>query len=257
MILLIETSTPICSVALAKGTEILAVRENHEGLSHAALTAIFINEVMKEVGANWSDLDAIAVSKGPGSYTGLRIGVSTAKGLCYALNKPLIAINSLQALAQIAAKHYKTSSCRAEHTQCVQSRTEARSASLVKPLLLATELLFIPMIDARRMEVYAAVYNSKNECLRNVQADMVDENTYAEFAKHPLILLGDGAKKCADIFKNHPQIYIDETLKFSAKNMAILAQNAFENKAFEDVAYFEPFYLKDFIAGKPNVKGLK
>jgi len=227
MILLIETSTLICSVALAKGTEVLAIRENFEGLSHAALTAVFIDEVMKEANVKFSDLDAIAVSKGPGSYTGLRIGVSTAKGLCYALNKPLIAVSSLQALAQTAVKHYDE-----KH-------------------------LFIPMIDARRMEVYAAVYNAKNECLRDVQADIIDENSYADFSKQPLVLLGDGAKKCEDVFKNNPHIRIDETLKFSAKNMAALAQKAFENGIFEDVAYFEPFYLKDFIAGKPNVKGLK
>jgi tRNA threonylcarbamoyladenosine biosynthesis protein TsaB len=113
------------------------------------------------------------------------------------------------------------------------------------------------MIDARRMEVYSAVYNSKNECLRDVQADIINEDSYAEFANQPLVLLGDGAKKCEDIFKNNPQIHIDETLKFSAKNMISLAQTAFDNKDFADVAYFEPFYLKDFIAGKPSVKGLK
>ncbi len=151
MILLLETSTPICSIALANGAEILAIRENHEGLSHAALTTIFIDEVMKEIGAKFSDLDAIAVSKGPGSYTGLRIGVSSAKGLCYALNKPLIAVSSLQALAQTASQYYSDSH------------------------------VFIPMIDARRMEVYAAVYNSKNECLRDVQADIIDENSYTDF----------------------------------------------------------------------------
>jgi tRNA threonylcarbamoyladenosine biosynthesis protein TsaB len=227
VILLIETSTPVCSVALAKGTEILAIRENHEGLSHATLAAVFIDEIMKEVGAKLSDLEAVAISKGPGSYTGLRIGVSIAKGLCYALNKPLIAVSSLQALAQTAAKSYDENH------------------------------LFVPMIDARRMEVYSAVYNAKNECLRDVQADIINENSYSKFVKQPLILLGDGAKKCEDIFKNNPQIRIDETLKFSAKNMIIPAQNAFKNKDFVDVAYFEPFYLKDFITGKPNVKGLK
>ncbi len=226
MILLLETSTPICSVALSNGVEIVAIRENHEGLSHATLTAVFIDEVMKEAHIQFSDLDAVAVSKGPGSYTGLRIGVSTAKGLCYALNKPLIAINSLQALAQIASKSYDENH------------------------------LFIPMIDARRMEVYAGVYNAKNECLRDVQADILDENSYSEFIQKPIVLLGDGAKKCEDIFKNNPLMTIDKTLQFSAKNMATLAQNAFNSKTFEDVAYFEPFYLKDFIAGKPSVKGL-
>ena len=245
MVLLIETSTPICSVVLAKGAEILAFRENHEGLSHAKLTATFIDEIMKEADVKFSDLDAVAVSKGPGSYTGLRIGVSIAKGLCYTLNKPLIAISSLQALAQTAAKHYEAPSCRAEHTQCAQSRYP-----------LATEPLFIPMIDARRMEVYAAVYNAKNECLRDVQADIIDKNSYSEFAKQPLVLLGDGAKKCEDIL-NKGKVNIDETLKFSAKNMISLAQNALKNKDFVDVAYFEPFYLKDFIAGKPSVKGLR
>jgi len=214
-------------VSLSRGTELLASRENHEGLSHAALTAVFVEEVMKEAGVKLEDLDAVAISKGPGSYTGLRIGVSVAKGLCYALNKPLIAVSSLQALAQTAAKHYSKNH------------------------------VFIPMIDARRMEVYSAVYNSKGECLRDVQADIIDENSYADFTEQPIILLGDGAKKCEEIFKNNQQIRIDETLKFSAKNMISLAQAAFENKDFVDVAYFEPFYLKDFIAGKPSVKGLR
>jgi len=226
MILLIETSTPICSVALAKGEEILAIRESFEGLSHATLTAVFIDEVMKEANVKLENLDAVATSKGPGSYTGLRIGMSIAKGLCYALNKPLIAISSLQALAQTASKFYDENH------------------------------LFIPMIDARRMEVYAAVYDAKGECLRDVQADIIDENSYAGFAKQPIVLLGDGAKKCEDVLKTNSQIKIDETLKFSSKNMMPLAQIAFDNKAFEDVAYFEPFYLKDFIAGKPSVKGL-
>ena len=206
----------------------LAIRENHEGLSHATLTAVFVDDVMKEAGVKLEDLNAVAISKGPGSYTGLRIGVSIAKGLCYALNKPLIAISSIQALAQTATKHYDENH------------------------------LFVPMIDARRMEVYSAVYNTKNECLRDVQADIIDENSYADFAKNqPLILLGDGAKKCEDIFKTNSQIRIDETLKISAKNMITLAQTAYENKDFVDVAYFEPFYLKDFIAGKPQVKGLR
>jgi tRNA threonylcarbamoyladenosine biosynthesis protein TsaB len=226
LILLIETSTPICSVSLSRGTELLAFRESHEGLSHATLTAVFIDEVMKEANVKLEDLDAVAISKGPGSYTGLRIGMSIAKGLCYALNKPLIAISSLQALAQTASKFYDKNH------------------------------LFIPMIDARRMEVYSAVYDAKGKCLRDVQADIIDENSYAEFAKQPIVLLGDGAKKCEDVFKTNSQIRIDETLKFSSKNMISLAQTAFDNKVFENVAYFEPFYLKDFIAGKPSVKGL-
>jgi tRNA threonylcarbamoyladenosine biosynthesis protein TsaB len=248
MILFIETSTPICSVALANGSELLAIRENHEGLSHAKLAAVFVEEVMKEAGVKLSDLDAVAISKGPGSYTGLRIGVSIAKGLCYALNKPLIAMSSLQALAQVAAKKYAVSPCEV----ALQSPI---SRGMLKQV--QHDVLFIPMIDARRMEVYSAVYNLKNECLRNVQADIIDENSYSEFAKQPLVLLGDGAKKCEEMFKNNPQICMDDTLKFSAKNMILLAQKAFENKDFVDVAYFEPFYLKDFIAGKPNVKGLK
>ncbi|MCL2416959.1 MAG: tRNA (adenosine(37)-N6)-threonylcarbamoyltransferase complex dimerization subunit type 1 TsaB [Bacteroidales bacterium] len=227
MILSIETSTPICSVAIAKGGEVLAIRENHEGLSHATLTAVFVEEVMKEVNLKLEDLDAVAISKGPGSYTGLRIGVSIAKGLCYALNKPLIAVSSIQALAQTATRYYDENH------------------------------FYIPMIDARRMEVYSAVYDAKGDCLRDVQADIIDENSYSDFTKQPIVLLGDGAKKCEEIFKNCPQISIDETLKFSAKNMISLAQTAFENKDFVDVAYFEPFYLKDFIAGKPSVKGLK
>lgn len=230
-ILCIETATTACSVALTRDGNILSKKETTEKNAHSAKLTLFIDEVLKKNRLLFSDLDAIAVSKGPGSYTGLRIGVSTAKGLCYALDIPLIAINTLQSLAWGMAGSF----------------SEKKHSN---PLLC-------PMIDARRMEVYAAVFNFDLEEVRETKADIIDTNSFSEYLdKSQVIFFGDGADKCKDIITHPNAVFVDDIFPSSA-NMAIPVNQKFEQKLFEDVAYFEPFYLKDFIAGIPRVKGLR
>ncbi|MCF8379800.1 MAG: tRNA (adenosine(37)-N6)-threonylcarbamoyltransferase complex dimerization subunit type 1 TsaB [Bacteroidales bacterium] len=227
LILNLETSTQVCSVCLSRGSEIIAWKEDFEGKNHAKLLTIFIEEVLKESGIKAEELDAIAVSKGPGSYTGLRIGVSTAKGLAFALSIPLISVNTLKMLAAGYLLEYET-------------------------LREKENLLLIPMIDARRMEVYSAIYNTKLEECRKVEAEIIDEKTYSDLIeKNRLIIMGDGADKCSDYLKN-PNISIASDFFVSAKYMAQLSSEKYEKKNFEDVAYFEPFYLKDFVAIIPK-----
>lgn len=231
-LLLIETATVVCSVAIARQGNILSLRESHEQRSHAELITIFIQECLDEARLNFDQLDAVAVSRGPGSYTGLRIGVSTAKGICFAKDIPLIATDTLQAMAAGFAEQY---------------------TELLKP----TDLL-IPMIDARRMEVYTATFKPDNERIEETTARIIDENSYADLAEnHRLWFFGDGADKCNPVLHRPEQMNIVNGFTPSAKPMAGLAQQAYEAKQFVDLAYFEPFYLKDFVAGIPKVKGLK
>jgi len=231
-ILCIETATTACSVALIQDGKVLSKKETTEKNAHSAKLTLFIDETLKENKLTFSDIDAVAISKGPGSYTGLRIGVSTAKGLCFALDIPLIAINTLQSLAWGMAK----------------KQTDDKSAQ---------ETLFCPMIDARRMEVYAAVYNSNLEEVRETRADIIEANSFGDYLdKSRVIFFGDGADKCKGTIIHPNAVFIDDIFP-SATNMAIPAFQKFGQKQFEDVAYFEPFYLKDFIAGIPRVKGLK
>lgn len=232
-ILNIETATSICSVALTKNNELLSRRESDDRNSHSSKLTLFIDEVIKEVDINYTDLDAIAVSKGPGSYTGLRIGVSTAKGLCYALDKPLISVGTLQAMALGMAEKFITEK------------------------LFEKSVLFCPMIDARRMEVYSALYDSNNKEVREIRAEIIDKNSFSEFLQNnKIIFFGDGASKCKQVLTHRENaIFIDNFFP-SASFMTEIADLKFKNKDFEDVAYFEPFYLKDFIPGKPKVKGL-
>ncbi len=219
LILALETSTKNCSVALFNNGNLVAVKEqNSDGYMHAEQLTLFVNAVLKEGEVALKNLDAIALSKGPGSYTGLRIGTSTAKGLCYALDIPLISISTLQAMAfGIAQKE--------EYA------------------------LFCPMIDARRMEVFAAIFDSDNKEIRAVNADVVDEDTYSSYLDEKVLFFGDGAIKCKAII-NNTNAYFIEDIYPSAINLGVLADIKFQNMEFEDVAYFEPFYLKDFVAGK-------
>lgn len=233
MILCIETSTAVCSVALVENGNVIALRESLDGQNHAEKITIFIDEIMKETNVVYKDLDAIAVSMGPGSYTGLRIGVSTAKGFCYALEKPLIAVDTLAAMAygfissQLSAISYQPTA------------------------------ILCPMIDARRMEVYTAFFNEKLERTSETEALVIDENSFMELKQNNhLYLFGDGADKLATFFENDKNITVVEKFHCSAAYMATLAEEAFKNKDFVDVAYFEPFYLKNFVPGIPKVKGL-
>ena len=228
MILCLETATPSCSVALVHNGEVLACEEDPKGQNHSEKITLFIDSVMKKAGISYSQLDAVAVSMGPGSYTGLRIGVSTAKGICYAVSKPLIAVETLHAMAYGVT-------------------VETRHGTSLR----------IPMIDARRMEVYAAIFDENVNKIRDTEAVIIDENSFADLKKdHHLYLFGDGADKCAELFANDDKITVIKDFYCSAKYMNIIAQQKLNNKDFVDVAYFEPFYLKDFVPGTPTVKGL-
>jgi tRNA threonylcarbamoyladenosine biosynthesis protein TsaB len=233
MILCIETATLVCSVALGNDGKVISKRESTSEYSHSRQLTSFIQEVVNEAGITLQELDAVAVSKGPGSFTGLRIGVSTAKGLCYALDKPLISVGTLRSMAI--------------------GMVEMTEASIVK-----RDVLFCPMIDARRMEVYAAIYDKENTEVLAPVARIIDENSFSEcFKEHSIVFAGDGASKCRDLFAAQPKAIFPAMELPSAIHMLPLAEQAYIKAQFENVVIFEPYYLKDFIAGKPNVKGLK
>ena len=217
-IILIETSTSLCSVALAENGEITSYKESSAPKAHASLTAVFIDEILKERSLSINDCDAVCVSMGPGSYTGLRVGVSTAKGLCFGSGRPLIAVGTLDTLvAQV---------------QMSDRSTDPR--------------FIIPMVDARRMEVYTAVF-SQGEQLTGTAPLIVDENSFAEYLEQGTCLfIGDGAGKCADVIRHPNATFLQCHPKASA--MLEPALKAYNEKRFEDVAYFEPFYLKEFVA---------
>lgn len=245
MILCLETATPSCSVALIHNGQVLACEEDPKGQNHSEKITLFIDSVMKKAGISYNQLDAVAVSMGPGSYTGLRIGVSTAKGICYAVSKPLIAVETLEAMAYGGLAVIST--------ERSERRPELAKASTDR----WKNLLLIPAIDARRMEVYAAIFDENVNKIRNTEAVIIDENSFADFKKdHHLYLFGDGADKCAELFANDDKITVIKGFYCSAKYMNTIAQQKLNNKDFVDVAYFEPFYLKDFVPGTPTVKGL-
>lgn len=221
IILALDTSTKNCSVALFNNNKIIALKEqNSEAYSHAEQLTLFIEEVIELANLQLNQIQAVAISKGPGSYTGLRIGTSTAKGLCYSLDIPLISISTLKAMA----------------------------FGMVKDQYAK---FYCPMIDARRMEVFSAVYDFKNNEVRKIQADVVDKKTYVKFLESQVIFFGDGALKCKQIINDKNAIFIEEIYP-TAKNLGELAYAKFISKDFEDVAYFEPFYLKNFISGNKN-----
>ncbi len=225
LILSIETGTDICSVALANDGELMALRESDEGRDHAKKVALFVDELLRETGVQPSDIDAIAVGKGPGSYTGLRIGVSFAKGMCYALGIPLIAIGSLDALTEVAREDFEAGILDVDEEDWTQAK-------------------LCPMVDARRMEVYAQVFNVEGKPESDVVAEVVTEESFNEWrAKGKFVIFGNGAKKCAEVL---PDAIIESVVP-SARGIVRLAEEAFNAGKFEDLAYFEPFYLKDFI----------
>lgn len=230
LILALETATEVCSVALNLDGNIVAVKETVGVNEHSAQLTSFIEEVTKNAGYPLSAIDAFAVSMGPGSYTGLRIGVSTAKGLCYALDKPLIAVSTLKALSHQALTHF--------------------------PELKRENIILTPLIDARRMEVYMAMYDSSLNELLPVEARILDIQGINEYDGQKLALFGSGAAKCQDHFSGNERFLFPGEVLASAISISMLALEKFEQELFENTAYFEPFYLKDFIAGKPKVKGL-
>lgn len=223
-ILHIETSTEVCSVSASQDGASIFSKEDFNGPSHAVVLGVFVDEALSFIDNHAIPLDAVAVSCGPGSYTGLRIGVSMAKGICYGRNIPLIAIPTPEVMTV--------------------------------PVLLFQDLpedaLLCPMIDARRMEVYAAIYDRALKVKREISADIIDENSYSEFlAEHPVYFFGNGAAKCREKI-THPNAHFIENIHPLAKWMFPLDERAMAEKDFKDVAYFEPFYLKEFVASTPK-----
>lgn len=226
LLLLIETATTSCSVALVQQGQVLALKELNERNIHAEVITVFIEELFSTAGKTYQDLDAVAVSSGPGSYTGLRIGVSTAKGLCFALDKPLIGIETMQAMAD----------------------------GMAAQLPADSNTLLCPMIDARRMEVYTALFDAKGNRIRATSAEIIDDHSFADILQdHQILFFGDGAEKCKASLGRYPNAKFDTEFINSATHLATTAQQKFGASEFEDVAYFEPFYLKDFIAGKKTL----
>lgn len=218
IILHIETSTHVCSVALSDENNCIFSKSNYEGMNHAALLSLFIQDALDQLKSIGKKLDAVAVSSGPGSYTGLRIGVSTAKGLCYGLDIPLISISTLEIMTIEA-----------------QNRIQ-----------YAEDALFIPMIDARRMEVYDAIFDAQRNTIRQVAANIIDENSYTEtINQHKTYFFGSGSAKCQHLVSSENAVFLDDIHPL-AENMIEPAVQKYQSKDFVDIAYFEPFYLKEF-----------
>lgn len=226
MILCIETATGICSAALCDEQRVISVLDAPPGMSHAAQLTVIIRKLLSEASVTAAGLDAVAVSKGPGSYTGLRIGVSVAKGIAYGAGIPLIGINTLQAMC---------------HGYLGRN-----------PLPDSSDILLCPMIDARRMEVYNALFRPDGTFFRETSADIIDESSYKEILeKNTIVFFGNGADKCRDTIRHPNAVFYDKFL-LSASYLHVPSVMAMKNKHFEDVAYFEPYYLKEFIATTPR-----
>lgn len=223
-ILFIETSTDVCSVAVSHDGAIIFNKEDHTGPHHNERLGSFVDEALSYTDNHALPLDYVAVSCGPGSYTGLRIGVSMAKGICYGRDLKLIAVPTLELL-------------------CVPV--------LLRELVTDAAALLCPMLDARRMEVYAQVFDRALQEKRPIHSDVVDAETYKEFLSHPMYFFGNGAAKCMKAI-NHPNAHLIEDIEPLAKNMLPLAEKRIAQGKFEDVAYFVPFYLKDFVAKQPR-----
>ncbi len=223
IILHLETATTNCSVSISKDSEMIVLKENNAAsYSHSEQLHVFIKEALKEASLSFSDLDAVAISKGPGSYTGLRIGVSAAKGICFSLDIPLISIPTLQSIA---------------------NQVDLKPGELV-----------IPVLDARRMEVYSCVYDNNYQEIRETRAEVINEESFVEYlGENKVYVMGSGAEKCRGVLQ-HPNFIFNESVVPSAKDMVSMAFEKYESKQFEDVAYFEPYYLKDFVLQQKKKK---
>ena len=223
IILNIETSTTVCSVSIAINGKLAALKEVNDGYSHAEQLELLIQSVVKESGIKMNDLQAVSVSKGPGSYTGLRIGVSLAKGICYGAQIPLLSVPTLEAMAQ-------------------------------HPILKEdNESHLVPMLDARRMEVYACVLSPNYQVFTPTSAVVIDENSFSSLLEHSkAVFFGPGMEKCKDVLTQHSNANFKDDILPSSAYMAAISEEKFNASQFENTAYFEPFYLKDFVAGKPK-----
>ncbi len=232
LILNIETGTEVCSVALSRSGRLISLRENSRERNHAQELGMYIKDLFEENQIDADDLDAVAVGMGPGSYTGLRIGVSMAKGICYGANIPLIAVSSLRSMVRVALEEYE--------------------AGLLDIDALDTAS-FCPMIDARRMEVYTQLFNSKVEELSEVKAEIIDNESFLQYADgREFVIFGNGAAKCVESLSHLNLKYWD--VQPSARGMVTESFEMFNQKQFVDTAYFEPFYLKDFLINKSTKK---
>lgn len=230
-ILNIDTSTTVCSVALSAEGECLSMRKDESGNNHSRVIGVFTQQLLQDADSNGWKVAAVALSQGPGSYTGLRIGTSFAKGLCYGMNIPLIAIPTLKIMAWAVAQRLKAEG-------------------------VHTDALLCPMIDARRMEVYSAVYDMELNEAEAVSAKIIDQESFSDLlANRKIYFFGNGSNKCKDAITSHNATFIDGVNPL-ATDMAVMAHEAYNKKEFADVAYFEPFYLKDFIATKPKRLGV-
>ncbi|MDR2283326.1 MAG: tRNA (adenosine(37)-N6)-threonylcarbamoyltransferase complex dimerization subunit type 1 TsaB [Sphingobacterium sp.] len=219
-ILQIDTATEVCSVSISTEGKLFAELTAEEKNMHASGLTVCIDRLLKSVSLDYADLSAVAVSMGPGSYTGLRIGVSTAKGLCYALDIPLLGVNTLESMYE---------------GYIAKNETE-------------DNLVYIPMLDARRMEVYMAVFDDQKNCLQKTEAVIVDAGTFDVFAPKNVVLFGSGANKFQELFEGNAQVKIDTEYQHSSAYLSTIAFRKFQSKEVEDLIYFEPFYLKEFVA---------
>ena len=222
LLLLLETATAVCSVAVCRGTEILALQTSKMEREHASMLTVYIREVMALAGFNLRDLDAVVVSKGPGSYTGLRIGVAAAKGICFTLNKPLIAVDTHLAMAAQYNLEYGAD--------------------------LNVDDVLVPVIDARRMEVYGAALNRQLDYRVPVCAEVLHPGSFITDISSRHVFFGDGAAKCTEIFSGNPLVRIDKHFNLSASGLLLPGNTAWLKREFADTAYFEPYYLKEFVA---------
>jgi tRNA threonylcarbamoyladenosine biosynthesis protein TsaB len=227
LLLSLDTSTTVCSVALHQNGALLGCYELFTERTSSAMLTTLAGEVVRHAGFRLDKLDGVVVAKGPGSYTGLRIGVSTAKGLCFALDKPMLSVNTLQAMTEQVRPYFPPAT---------------------------TPTLFCPMIDARRMEVYCTLYDEQGQEVSPTTAEVIDEQSFADWlTDYQLLFFGDGAEKCRPVLEKHPNaVFLDELIRPSARTVGKLATGKFRAGEFEDVATFEPFYLKEFRSTQPK-----
>jgi tRNA threonylcarbamoyladenosine biosynthesis protein TsaB len=228
MIICLETATNLCSVALCDSAGVISLRESNESKSHASQLTVFIEEILEEQGIKARDLSAVAVSKGPGSYTGLRIGVSVAKGIAFGASIPLIGVETTFSMFWGLMK-----------STYINSGSE-------------TDTLFCPMLDARRMEVYYAIYDSGGTKIKDIAAEIISKETFIDFPEtRKIVFFGNGALKCKEVIGRENSLFVPD-YRISATDMLKPVLQSFKDHLFEDVAYFEPLYLKDFIVSKPR-----